>query len=291
MSIFKLLTNKLYIFYLIIVGCLIIILQLYLRLFRSRNSYSLDTIKNNIYPIDILISINFIFIQLVAILSILYYFYKLYYNIEKTSPLIRYASKIVDHLYWKPLEYIHDIIAPELPYSGIIFVYIADFVEKGNRNLRYKLYQSSYIIFDYLPQILVSSIFFVDIVILNQLYYFLYAVLLLIIPVLFCIYLKLAESFYIRNSHQFHESLNIIPLGKPDIHGLYLKWQYSLKSNYVYDAEIFTEFVKEYTLLKRIDLHIKYIRIYKKKYYPYIILFTSSLYLSAAVYRLIYILS
>jgi hypothetical protein len=201
-----------------------------------------------------------------------------------------YASRIVNNLYWKPLEYIHDLIAPELPYSGIIFVSIADFVDKGNRDLRYKLYQSSYLLFDYLPQIFVSSIFFIDIVIFNQLYYFLYAIILLIIPILYSIYLKLAESFFIRNAPQFYESLNIKSLGDPDEHGVYLKWHYSLKSNYVYDPDIFAEFVHEYTLLKRIDLHIKYIRIYKKKYYPYVILLTSSLYLSAAIYRLIYIL-
>lgn len=41
----KSLPNKLYIFYLVVVGSLIIILQLYFRLFKSKNSYSLDSLR------------------------------------------------------------------------------------------------------------------------------------------------------------------------------------------------------------------------------------------------------
>jgi hypothetical protein len=55
------------------------------------------------------------------------------------------------------------LIAPKLPGSARFFSFIADLIEKGNRSLRYKIYQHSYLVFSYLPQILVSYTFFMKI--------------------------------------------------------------------------------------------------------------------------------
>src|SRR3978361_13378 len=137
------LKNKLYLFYLFIIGIIIIVLNLYFRIFRSRETYSLEILRDNLSIKVILFSVGFIFIHILIIISVLYYMYKKYYNIQKESKLIQNISIIVDNLYWKPLEYIHDLIAPDLLYSGMIIVYITEFLEKGNTLLRYKLYRQS----------------------------------------------------------------------------------------------------------------------------------------------------
>jgi len=284
------LKNKLYLFYLFIIGIIIIVLNLYFRIFRSRETYSLEILRDNLSIKVILFSVGFIFIHILIIISVLYYMYKKYYNIQKESKLIQNISIIVDNLYWKPLEYIHDLIAPDLPYSGMIIVYITEFLEKGNTLLRYKLYRHSYILFEYLPQILVSSVFFIEVVIYNQMHYFLYCIILLLLPLIYKIYLKLCMSFVIRNRPEFLEVLDITPLGEPDENGVYLNFKFSLKSNYVQDKDELQDCVRHYLNLERIELHINAIKKNSAKYYIYIVLFTSSLYLSAAAYRLIYIL-
>jgi hypothetical protein len=202
---------------------------------------------------------------------------------------MQFFSKIVDNLYWKPLEYIHDLIAPDLPYSGEFIIYITELLEKGNQVLRYKLYRHSYIIFDYLPQIVVSSIFFIDIVILNHVKYFLYSIAFLLIPMLYKIYIKLCSSLILRNEPDLCEILDIKPLGEPDENGIYLKFQFSLKSNDIQDKEELQDYVRYYLNFRRIDLHITAIKRNSARYYPYIILVTSSIYLSASLYRLTYI--
>jgi hypothetical protein len=219
----------------------------------------------------------------------LHYIYRQYYPIQKTSKIIHFFSKIVDNLYWKPLEYIHDLIAPDLPYSGTCIAFIAEILEKGNQPLRYKLYRHSYLLFDYIPQLVVSFIFFIDIVILKQLYYFIYCMGFLLIPIIYKIYIKLCTSFVIRNEPDLLEILDIKPQSEPDKNGIYVE-VFSIKSKYVSDQAILKETVTNYIMLRRITRHINVIKVQSARYYPYIILLTSSLYLSAAIYRLIYIL-
>jgi hypothetical protein len=286
-NLMELLKSKLYLF---IVGIVLVFLHIYFRFFKARESYYLKDLKGDISFLNIILSISFILIQLVTIITIFYYLYRKYNNIQKNSIFIQNISKIVDHLYWKPLEYIHDIIAPDLPYSGTFIIYITKFLEKGNQPLRYKLYRHSYILFEYIPQLLVSIIFFIDIVIYNQLYYFLYFIILLLLPILYQIYLKLSLSFVIRNEPEFLKRLLIIPKGSPDTYGVYLQWEFSLKPFYAGENAFLNQYIKEYLSLQRIRTHIIKIKFYKSESYFYIVLFTSSLYLSAAIYRLIYIL-
>jgi hypothetical protein len=286
----KSLPNKLYIFYLAVVGSLIIILQLYFRLFKSKNSYSLDSLRDHISPLDLLLSLSFMFLQVVTILSIFYFFYKQIYNIHHTSKIVLYISQIVDHIYWKPLEYIHDQVAPDLPGSGRLIMGLAHFLSTGNQPLRYKVYRSMYLLFDYLPQVLCSIIFFTEIVIWNQLYYFLYAMVLFLIPLMYRIYLKLCDSFVTRNEPGFLNRLHIVPKGERDIHGVYLRWDFSLKAKYVSEQQYLNQYIKDYLALQSIVAHLRQIRNSMAFYYPYITLFTSSLYLTASIYRLMYIL-
>jgi hypothetical protein len=290
MTVIQYLKNKLYIFYLSLLGSLIIGVHLYFRLFRSHDNYSLDVLRDTITTKGLLLSISFIFIQVLVITSVLYLLYKQYYNIQKTSKFIQLLLNVIDYIYWKPLEYIHDLIAPDLPYSGTVIIWITEYMEKGNQILRYKLYRHSYILFDYLPQIVVSSIFFIDTIILNQLYYFLYAIILLLIPLCYKIYIKLCSSFITRNEPGFLNRLNIVFKGVPDAHGIYLQWDFSLKPKYISEQAYLSQYIKDYLNLQRIALHVKHINVNSAKYYPYIILFTSSVYLTAAVYRLMYIL-
>jgi hypothetical protein len=280
------LESKLYLF---IAGTFIICLYIYFRLFRSLDHYSLDTLRDHISPKILLLSISFILLHLLVIGSILYFLYKQYYNIQRTSWLIVYTSRIVDYVYWKPLEYLHDIIAPDLPYSGILIAHITEYLEKGNQKLRYKVYRHGYLLFDYLPRLLVSSIFFIDIVILNQIHYFLYCIWLLLIPIIYKIYLKLCTSFVVRNEPDLLEILDINTKTNPDENGIYIE-VFSMKAKYVSDALVLEETVNNYITLRRITRHVAAIKENFGKYDLYIIVFTSSLYLSAAIYRLLYIL-
>lgn len=284
------LKNTFYIFYLAVLGSLIIILHLYYRLFKSKEGYSLDKVKESISPFDLGLSISFILLQLTTVLSILYFFYKQYYNIQHTSKWVIYISQIVNYFYWKPLEYIHDSIAADIPGSGKFIMLMSHFLEKGNKTLRYKQYRLMYLFFDYLPQILCSIIFFTEVVLWNQLYYFLYAIVLLLIPLIYRIYLKLCDSFVIRNEPGFVNRLHIIPKGDPDIYGVYLRWEFSLKAKYTSEQHYLNQYIKDYLALQSIVAHSRHIRAQMAFYNPYIMLFTSSLYLSAAIYRLIYIL-
>src|SRR5580698_4289763 len=115
--------QKIYICYLFITGILIIVLYLYFRFLRTRTSYSLDDLRGNLSLLGLFLSISFIATHLVTLITLFYYFYKQYYKITRTSKLVQMLSDVIDHIYWKPLEYIYDLIVVDPPYIGNIITH------------------------------------------------------------------------------------------------------------------------------------------------------------------------
>jgi hypothetical protein len=132
------LKNRLYKIYLLIIGILIIFSHLYFRIFRVNEENTLEDLKVNLNKYILFVNIWFCVIHFLIVALILHSFYIKYCNINKEShfiKLVSYLSIIMDKFYW---ENLHDILAPDLPGSGRFMVFIAELIENGNKDLRYK---------------------------------------------------------------------------------------------------------------------------------------------------------
>lgn len=213
------------------------------------------------------------------IILTLYALYKKYNNIKNNSYILLKINDIIYKIYWLPLEHLHDKIAPDLPGSARFFVYIIKFIHKGNIILRTKIYHHCYVIFSYFPPCVTSIIFFIEIIYYNQLKYFFFSLMLLLIPIIFNIYLKLCISFYERNVDQFVEMLNITERRDEKNN---LTWIFSFKPNYSQNSvELLDEVSKDFMLLYYVKFHAETIKELKNTYYPQILIITSLIYLIA----------
>jgi hypothetical protein len=276
--------NKLHIFYLAVVGSLLIILQLYFRLFKSKSSYSLDSLRENLSPLGLFLSINFLLIHLVAIISIVYMLYKQYYSIQGISKIMQYTSKIVDILYWKPLEYIHDIIAPDLPYSGIFLLYVGKVIKRNKK----RILILAVVLFDFLPKIMLTAIFSIELIFYERLYYFIHFISLILLPIIFSILIKLMESFALRNLPLMRKILVIESM--PHKPGELFGYTFSLQKNYSYlTKEQLNFYAQSWGQLVDLDNYAFQLKKLKADYSSYIVLITSLCYLFASIYKFLYL--
>lgn len=270
--------------YLYLFSLLIIIFHLYFRISRINDEVSLEILKNNLTFFNYFMLFIVFFIQTINIFLI----FKHIFKYEKKSKWTQYFINFINIIYWRPLEFLYEKVAPDLPGSGKFFVFIATIVDRGNINLRYKIYHHSYIFFSYFPQICVSSIFFVEVIFFHKIYYFFKLLFLLLIPLIFEIYIKLCISFYERNVPEFFEFLNIEG-SEPDSYGNYRTWSFSFKSEYSGNSkELLHESISDYMLLNKIKTHAILIKKYKEKNYIYILLLTSFLYFFPTIYKFLY---
>jgi hypothetical protein len=274
----------LYNLYLFYMGFSWICLHIYIRFIITRNSYELTDLKDNMTNTYMIFSILFFILHLCSIIISVRIIYNNFYpnnklfSIFNESILIKSTSYMSNILYWNPLDYMHDLLAPSLPYSGRAFMLIGKFMYKRT-NTFFKLCP---LILYCLPRIIVASVFFIDIIIYNKIYYFIYVIALIVIPIGFNLFIKFFISFGERNTLIVEQLLIITREDDPN------KFTFQVKKELKGRIDL-----KEYS-----DYWLLFVRIYNyghhfkreiAKYAPYITLICSSLYFISWCYILCFI--
>ena len=264
-------------------------MNIFFRIIKSRESIILNDIKS-ILNFNLGLSILFCILQGFIIINISYSLYKKYKNLTSETKIMIIINKIINFIYWEPLNYLHDILAPHIPGSGKLFIFIAEFIEKGNVKKRYILYHNSYIFFSFFPQLLISIVFFFEIIIYKKIEIFFLFLPFILVPLIFQIYLRLCISYGERNIPGFFDILNIVG-SDMDCNNNYRTWKYSFKPEYSLNSnELLKEKVYYYELIIKIKLHAEIIKRNKSYYDPYISLISSSLLFLGTIIRLSYLL-
>jgi len=190
--------------YLIILGICWIILHIITRFVIERPSYNLFDLKQILTYKLLLIFTGFVILHLLIIIQSLYLLFLKNRFTNTNSLLYKLAKKVsgvVNIIYWNPIQYIHDTIAPHIPGSARFFSYIDSLWKNKNSLFFYRLL----FIMDALPKLIVASIFLLEIVYYGQIKYFLISLPLLCIPISFSIFLKFFTSCGERNFWKFKD--------------------------------------------------------------------------------------
>jgi hypothetical protein len=276
--------------YLFTVGLAIIIFYLYIRLFSKVYQYDLQQISEHVTILYICISVLFILFHIMLVILSCYALYKRYLNVYKEHNIIKYIQKVVSKLYWEPLEFIHDLIAPDLPYSGTLIIkYTESF-----QTMPLWLIKFIPCLFLFMPRVIVSIIFFIEIIFYNRIYYFVHILIILLLPPLYQIFQKLCSSFVTRNRPVLEEHLIIIPAGEPNMHGIHTAFNFQLPSSSIalgYTDEHLKENSETWMLLFYLNNYNQIIKTYIETYSLYVSVLSSSLYVFAGIYKTLLILS
>jgi hypothetical protein len=264
--------------YLFCVGLFWISVHIYLRFFIIRLAYKLSTVGVALTLQYFIISVLFLIFHCIMLLLALYNIYTLF---SKTSPkkslILEKLKRGVEILYWDPLLFWHDLIAPNIPYSGEFLYSFGKYLWNQSANTKLAIA----IIFDFIPRIIVATAFFIDIVVFNEIYYFIYAVHLIIIPILYKLFLKLFGSFIQRGLPDIEEVLKVTP---GEEHNQY---HFELQSDYrEYDTTVLQDYTETWLWFTQLFKLYTWYQQVQTQYTSYIIVVTSSLYLSAGLYKL-----
>ena len=279
--------------YLILLGLGWVFIHIYFRAIVERKPYPLNDIKYNLSSKHVILFTLFIILHLVLICISLFTLYK--QNREATKVrlpkvFILFLEKVnycFDLLYWRPLEFLHDTIAPHLPFSGAFFIYLE---EKWTKNQYSDPYFISMIfLFDAIPKIIVSISFFIDIVVFAQMKYFFYLIPLILIPIGFSIFLKLMESFGKRNmpiiQDYFSEIIGHDPVfdKKGEIIA-YRRYEYWVKPEYapVIDPSEEMDLLLQ---LHSMQIYALDMKDFKNNINTYLTIITSTIYLISGIVR------
>jgi hypothetical protein len=279
-------------YYLTFLGLFWVTMFLYFRFFAPRTSYTLESLKTQMTIKHYIGFSLFIIIHLVLLSVILFNLLKKKDKETRFSLLISKIQIIIRNLLWKPLDKIHEIIAPNIPGSGTYFLYLEQKWTLANIHPSY--FYRHFFLFNILPKIIVSIIFFIDIIILGHFKYFLYSLPLIIIPILFNIFLKTFQSFAERNIPLLQDYFSEIKyVGDTfDANGVLTDTDPTAYEYYVKPEYAGTEDLNDViTTLNQLGSIVEYITDIKQKIQeitPYVTLFTSSIYLLGGVYRLYY---
>ena len=160
---------------------------IYFRFIKNNLSYTLVELKSQIT--DYFVIGNIFFITLHFIL--LSYALSLIFLKRNNISIPRIIKNTTNILFIKPFLKVRDLIAPHIPYSGLLFCYFTEYLEKQS----FILLKVFVIIFNSLPRIIVALIFFIEIICYHQIYYFLISISLLLIPLLWHIFINLYINF------------------------------------------------------------------------------------------------
>lgn len=282
----KLLKQYFYEIYLLFMSSIIISLFIYYRLILKRSTYSLETLKYKVDLTYLLIDFGFITLHLFIIITIIY---NLIVSNKEDNKIITYVKHIIDIIIWKPLNYFLDLLAPHIPYSGTFIISVYLFFRKNN--LRLTFMKVLTIIFFVMPRIFMSFLFFYEIVLNNKLENFINFIWILLLPLFYLIFLNLSEKFYINNIIEVDKILEVTPTGIPNKNGVYTSHKFNQKNkNDYYTEEDFNEIIETWSLLFYVLNLTQIIRQFIMQISPYLTLTTSSLYLSALMYKMYYLI-
>lgn len=270
-------------FYLFTMSVFIIGIFVYYRIIFKRATYSLDTLKNSVDYIYLFINISFTCLHLFIILSII----STFIIKRKTHTLFEMLQKVVDILIWKPLNYFLNLISPHIPYSGNLILNYTYFFRKTE--LRLSLMKFCCFMFYFFPKIMMSSIFFIEIIFYHRLEIFIKYIWIFLIPLIYIIFLNLSEKFYANNIKDIENLLIITPTGDKNIHGVFTAHYFTLKENTGYTADSLKELSECWSILFYIVNLNKITRLFISQKAPYITFLTSCLYLSSFSYKIYYL--
>jgi hypothetical protein len=268
---------------LLFMGLCWILLFLYLRLLMIRPAYDLATLKLTylyffLSLIFILIHLTFIILSVKTILK-----RKNQLFLIKLTNLIQ---KTLDKVFWQPIMYVRDFIAPDLPYSGIMFCKFSAFLDKKS----FLFLKILVILFCFTPRLLVACIFFIEILFFSRIQVFLFALILLIIPVIWNVFVNLFSNFAERNIPVLKNLIIIKPVGDMLPNGFSTEYKFYLQPKY--PTLNLLEYSKMWYILVKIygysEIHFI---AFKNKINPYITTVCSSLYLFAGIYRICFLLT
>lgn len=283
--------------YLLILGLTWVSIQIYFRIIVKKHPYVITDFKETITMKILILFIWFVIIHFFITISITLNLYRQYKNKKPSIFILKLSEKtsiFIDYIYWKPLQILHDMIAPHIPGSGRFFLFIdKQWTEKQRETLYFKTLT---FMFSVLPKLILVTIFIIEIVILYRLKYFIYFLTLILIPIIFNIFLKLMITFGVSNmpiiKNYFYkiEGENPIRNNKGEIVA-YSTYRHWLKPEYSYFT--IAEAKEEFDLLLQLESMQSYalqIKEYIDKWNPYITLLTSILYFIGGLFRLYLIL-
>lgn len=227
--------NFLYKLYIVFLFLIIFFLTILFRLFRSKEEILLETFIGNISKVTLFLYIFFGLLQLITILILLRYFYKNYYHINNQSRIINYFSKYFRIFYKEPMEYVYEKFSNYMP--GILFINIVKYIDKERSPIVKKiietLYYNSVWVFYFFPQIFCSFLFLYEIVFYNKIHYFFYAIIFLVISLIYDLFINLGITFAEKSYPGFLEFIDIEGF---DINnkGVYTNFKFSWKPKYSY---------------------------------------------------------
>lgn len=254
--------------------------------------YSFEEFKAYIDIRHYILFIGFIMFHLLLILYNIFTLYR-QKSVNKSlfTNLLRKFVCIVELLYWKPLEYINDKIAPHIPLSGIFFLHVEKIWSKKDNIYFYLLI----FLFELLPRLIISLIFLIEVVIFGQIKLFIYIVSLFFVTIIWHIFLKLFANFGKRNLpiiKQYFSTIRGVGDATFDEDGnisSYSAYEFIVKPEY----EDVINVEEEAKLLMQLESMQSFAEQIKKdtaKIMPYITIITSLIYLIGGVYRLIFFL-
>jgi len=285
------LKKNLYNYCLFFIGLEIILCYIYLRLFIPRYCYTLEYLRLHHTFLHLMLYIDFIILHTTILLLILYKEYKNYYQIAQNFSFQDKVRNIINIIYWNPLLYLHDLIAPEIPYSGMLMLKYSNFIAYFYKKTK-KLYLINCItiLFIFIPRILLVIIFIIEICFFNRINYFIYFLPILLLPQIYKIFLKLCESFCERSFLIIKEDLIIISQGDcPKCLRLNFSLQDTVYKTFSKDTDFdkyLHDLVSDWFEFYTLNLITVKSKSLINTYESYISFFCSSLYLIAGIYKL-----
>jgi len=288
--------------YLLIFGISWITLHIIARFFIERPAYNLEDLKPFLNYKLTFIFTGFIILHLVIIIQSLYLLF-LRNRFTNTNSLFYKSAKkisgVANMVYWNPIQYIHDTIAPHIPGSARFFVYIDSLWNKKNSVFFYRLL----FLVDAIPKLMVASVFLIEIVYYGQVKYFFIILPILCIPIGFSIFIKLFTSCGERNFPKFRKYFSSIEGINPilseqnqpftdDIHYVkdyYKVYKFEVKDEYA--GKIDGDFAADMLIIaERLSRWGNEMKEDLGKMGPYISLITSTIYFIGGLYRIIVIM-
>lgn len=270
--------------YFIIMSSIIISLFIYYRIIIKRAEYSLDLLKPLVTYHDLILCIS---LGLMHLFIILFLLKNMLTKMTNTNFLLNKVQIIANILIWKPLNFLLEEITPYIPLSGTLIIIYCEFFKKSE--LRVFFMKAICFLFYFLPKIIMSVIFFYEIIFNHSLEIFVKYFLVLLLPFIYILFLNICEKFYSNNIKEIEEGLIITVQGNPNQHGVYTKHKLQFNNKSKYPAESFRELVESWNILFLLLNFNAIIRLFISKTSSYVILVTSTLYLCAFSYKLYYL--
>lgn len=280
--------------YFLIVGISWIFFHAYLRFFIQRPSYILEDLKPFITKKLLIFFVIFIVWHFIVTTINVFIVYKQMFNYKENlffSNIVQKFSSVVNLIYWKPLDYIHNLIIPHIPMSGRFFIYVEKVWSKKANVYFYVLI----FLFEILPKILIALVFLIEVIVFGQIKLFLHIISLIFITIAWNVFLKAFAYCGTLN-------LPIIKIYFSTIRGVgnptfdadgnissYSAYEFIVKPEY----EDVINVEEEAKLLMQFESMPSFVEQIKKdtaKITPYITIITSLIYLIGGVYRLIFFL-